>query len=186
MRRPPGFKLGVLLRKIRNGCLSSSRMVRLLDQARMKRRTPSQIIMAVGPTKMPHRVLARGVTGKRRDVDFFRRVDGGREVTAPRTRARRGPLRYEKRTGQRTEEHHRDRNALLPVHAQAAFLLMAPIRTGPAETVRIAKISDCSIGSFLENNFNTIKVRIFILHGAPFLYKREKRRCGIAMFGSCK
>ena len=43
----------VLLRKIRHGCLSSSGMVGLRDHARMNRSTPSQISMAVRPTRKP-------------------------------------------------------------------------------------------------------------------------------------
>ncbi|WP_336911474.1 hypothetical protein [Aestuariivirga sp.] len=40
-------------------------------------------------------------------------------------------LRHETRPGAKANEHHRNRNALLPVHAQAAFLLgMAQTSTG--------------------------------------------------------
>ena len=37
-----------------------------------------------------------------------------------------GPLRHKERSSPKAEEHHRDRNALLPAHAQPTFLLGMP------------------------------------------------------------
>jgi len=56
-----------------------------------------------------------------------------------------GPLRHEERPGPKAEEHHRDRNALLPAHAQATFLLgMAQTSTGVLRPMMVAMVSGVS------------------------------------------
>jgi hypothetical protein len=41
-----------------------------------------------------------------------------------------GPLRHETRPGAKADEHHRNRDALLPARAQANFLLGRPHQDG--------------------------------------------------------
>ena len=53
-----------------------------------------------------------------------------------------GPLRHEECSGAEAEEHHHDRNALLPAHAQATFLLgMAQTSTGVTRPMMVAMVS---------------------------------------------
>ena len=58
------------------------------------------------------------------------------------------PLPNEKRPGAKAEDNNRDRNALLPTHARATFLLgMAQTRTGVTRPMMVAMVSGVAQGS---------------------------------------
>jgi hypothetical protein len=60
----------------------------------------------------------------------------------PKFEPKGGPLRHEERPGPKAEKHHRDRNALLPSHLSATFLLgMAQTSTGVTRPMMVAMVS---------------------------------------------
>ncbi len=57
-------------------------------------------------------------------------------------------MRQEERPGPEAEEHHRNRDALLPVHAQTNFLFgMAQTSTGVMSPMMVAMVSGVAQGS---------------------------------------